>query len=158
MLALDRAEQMLAHARRSESTVAALFVDLDHFKQVNDTYGHAAGDELLRLVAERIVREVRESDTAARLAGDEFVVLLDTAHLEAAPDLVAERLREALREPYELASAARREVSLTASIGIALGRDESAEALLANADVAMYSAKSTGKDRCVAFASGLAAE
>ena len=151
VLALDRAEKMLARARRAESAVAALYVDVDGFKQVNDTFGHAAGDELLRLVAERLEREVRESDTAARLAGDEFVVLLDLSQLDGTPELVAERMREALRAPYALGAAGGQEVSLTASIGIAVSRDESAEALLADGDVAMYAAKSSGKDRCVVF-------
>jgi diguanylate cyclase (GGDEF)-like protein len=158
VLALDRAEQMLAAARRNHSDVAGLYVDLDGFKEVNDTFGHAAGDELLRMVGERLEGVVRESDTAARLAGDEFLVLLDTARLDCAPELVAERLLEALREPYPLSSAGGRAVSPTASIGIAIGRDQSAEALLADADAAMYAAKSSGKDRCAAFEPATAAE
>ena len=149
VLALDRGEQMLARARRNETAVAALYVDLDGFKPVNDTYGHAAGDELLRGVADRLRRVVRESDTASRLAGDEFVVLLDISHLEIAPELVADRMLEALREPYELAAAGGRTVSVTASVGIAVGRHESAEALLADADAAMYAAKAAGRDRRV---------
>jgi diguanylate cyclase (GGDEF)-like protein len=151
VLALDRAEQMLARARRNQSGVAALYVDVDGFKQVNDTFGHAAGDEVLRRVAERLERQVRESDTAARLAGDEFIVLLDVSQLDAAPELVAERMREALGEPYMLGAASGQEVSLSASIGIAVGQEQSAEALLADADFAMYAAKSSGKDRCVLF-------
>jgi diguanylate cyclase (GGDEF)-like protein len=93
---------------------------------------------------------VRESDTAARLAGDEFIVLLDTARLDCAPKLVAERLLEALRAPYPLSSAGGREVSTTASVGIASGRLQGADALLVDADAAMYAAKASGKDRCVA--------
>jgi diguanylate cyclase (GGDEF)-like protein len=155
VLALDRAERMLARARRTESTVAALYLDLDAFKHVNDTFGHPAGDELLRVVAARLRSVVRESDTAARLAGDEFVVLLDGSELDATPDLVAERLLEVLREPYELGAGADRPVTLTASIGIAVGRDENAETLLADADVAMYVAKSAGKNRYLVFESGM---
>lgn len=149
VLGIDRGEQMLGRARRNQTVVAALYIDLDGFKQVNDTYGHAAGDELLQLVAGRLELAVRKSDTAARLAGDEFVVLLDSSQLEVRPEIVAERIREALGEPYELACVGGREVSLSASIGVALGRHRSAEALLAAADAAMYSAKSAGKDRYV---------
>ena len=85
VLALDRAEQMLARARRRQLPMAALYVDIDGFKQVNDTFGHAAGDELLRIVAARLLSVTREGDTAARLGGDEFVVLVDGSTLDARP-------------------------------------------------------------------------
>jgi diguanylate cyclase (GGDEF)-like protein len=98
---------------------------------------------------------VRESDTAARLAGDEFVVLLDGAELDAAPELVAERLLEVLAEPYDLGPTAGQPVSLTASIGVALSWQGTAEELLRDADVAMYVAKSSGRNRYVAFESGM---
>ena len=101
VLALDRAEQMLARARRQQIPVAALYLDIDGFKHVNDTFGHAAGDELLRIVATRLQGVVREGDTAARLGGDEFVVLVEGSALDAGPELVAERLLEVLRQPYE---------------------------------------------------------
>jgi diguanylate cyclase (GGDEF)-like protein len=155
VLALDRAERMLARARRTHTTVAALYLDLDAFKQVNDMFGHRAGDELLRVVSARLNGVIRESDTAARLAGDEFLVLLDGSELDAAPDLVAERLVEVLSEPYDLGAATNRPLKLTVSIGVAVGRDESAESLLADADVAMYVAKSGGKNRFVVFESGM---
>jgi diguanylate cyclase (GGDEF)-like protein len=153
VLALDRAEQMLARARRTQATIAALYVDVDGFKHVNDTLGHAAGDEFLRIVAERLQTVIRESDTAARLAGDEFVILLDGATVDAGPELVAERLLDVLREPYELSGDNRRQLTVTASIGVAYGLHCSADELLADADVALYVAKSSGKNRHVVFES-----
>ena len=151
VLALDRAEQMLARARRSGMPVAALYVDVDGFKQVNDSFGHAAGDELLRIVAQRLRSVVREGDTAARLGGDEFVVLLEGATLAAGAELVAERLLEVLRQPYDLSDLGSRELLLTASIGIADGLRDNADDLLAEADVALYEAKAAGKNRWVRF-------
>ena len=151
VLALDRAEQMLARARRSNTPVAALYVDIDGFKHVNDTFGHAAGDELLRIVAQRLRSVVREGDTAARLGGDEFVVLLEGATLDAGAELVAERMLEVLSLPYDLSNIGGRELSLSASIGIADGFRATADALLAEADVAMYEAKSSGKNRWIRF-------
>ncbi len=155
VLALDRAEQLLARARRSGSTAAALFVDIDGFKHVNDTFGHRAGDQLLRIVAVRLGSVVRESDTAARLAGDEFLVLLESSPLDPSPQLVAERLLAALREPYKLDADRARQLPLTASIGIAYGMHANAEQLLADADIAMYAAKGSGKDRYRVFESGM---
>ncbi len=113
ILALDRAEQMLARARRQHVPIAALYVDIDGFKSVNDTFGHAAGDELLKIVAERLRGVVREGDTAARLSGDEFLVLVEGSTLDAGPELVAERLLDVLRQPYEINAATRRHLSLT---------------------------------------------
>jgi len=155
VLALDRAEQMLARARRQQLPVAALFVDVDGFKHVNDTFGHAAGDELLRMVAARLQGVVREGDTAARLGGDEFVVLVEGSTLDAGPELVAERLLEVLRQPYELDGAAGRRLALTVSIGVASGLRTSADELLRDADIAMYEAKGAGKDRYVLFRSDM---
>src|SRR5581483_8791521 len=156
VLALDRAEQMLARARRVKMPIAALHIDIDGFKHVNDTFGHKAGDEFLRLVAERISAVVRDSDTAARLSGDEFVVLLDgSTTLDVGPQLVAERLLEVLREPYDLTDHIGRQLTLSASIGLAHGLDDSAEELLADADIALREAKSRGKDQVVLFQSGM---
>ncbi|MBV9838291.1 MAG: bifunctional diguanylate cyclase/phosphodiesterase [Solirubrobacterales bacterium] len=154
VLALDRAEQMLARARRNQEPIAALYIDIDGFKHVNDTFGHGTGDEFLRLVAERISAVVRESDTAARLSGDEFVVLLDrSATLDVGPQLAADRLLEVLREPYDLNGKTGRQLSLTASIGVAHGMNETAEELLANADIALREAKLQGKNQTVVFES-----
>jgi diguanylate cyclase (GGDEF)-like protein len=151
VLALDRAEQLLARARRQHLPVAALYLDLDGFKQVNDNFGHAVGDELLRTVASRLTSVIRDSDTAARLGGDEFVILLDGATLDVDPEMVAERLREVLRQPYDLDSQIGRPLSVTASIGIALGERASADELLRDADLALYEAKAAGKDSCALF-------
>ncbi len=151
VLALDRAEQMLARARRSRVPIAALHVDLHGFKQINDTFGSAIGDELLRIVAQRLRSIVRQGDTAARVGGDEFVVLLEGATLDAGPELVAERLLEVLSQPYDLTDKGARELIVSASVGIAEGLRDSADALLAEADVALDQAKAAGKNRWVRF-------
>jgi diguanylate cyclase (GGDEF)-like protein len=155
VLALDRAEQMLARTRRQDLPVAALYVDVDGFKHVNDSFGHAAGDELLRLVATRLASVVREVDTAARLGGDEFIVLVEGSALDAGPELVAERLLEVLREPYNLEGEIGRQLSVTASIGIASGVRDDADQLLRDADIALYEAKAAGRDRYMTFQSGM---
>jgi diguanylate cyclase (GGDEF)-like protein len=152
-LALDRAEQMLARARREHLPVAALYLDIDGFKQVNDTFGHAIGDALLRTVASRLTSVIRDGDTAARLGGDEFVILLDGSTLDIDPEVVAERLREVLGQPYDLSQEIGRELSVTASIGIAIGERASADDLLRDADLALYAAKAAGKDSYVLFES-----
>jgi diguanylate cyclase (GGDEF)-like protein len=155
VLAVDRAEQMLARARRQQIPVAALYIDIDGFKHVNDTFGHAAGDELLRTVASRLEGVIREGDTAARLSGDEFVVLVEGSALDAGPELVAERLLEVLRAPYDLNGQSGRQLSLTASVGIALGERASAAELLRDADVALYEAKAVGKNYYTLFQSSM---
>jgi diguanylate cyclase (GGDEF)-like protein len=150
-LILDRAEHLLLRCRRHHSPVAALFIDLDGFKDVNDTMGHAAGDQLLRSVAARLTAAVRDCDTIARLGGDEFVVLTEGLALDAAPELVAQRILDVLREPFHLDG---RSTPLTvgASIGIAVGDRATAGELLRDADVALYQAKAAGKGRYVVFA------
>ena len=155
VLALDRAEQMLARARRQQIPVAALYVDIDGFKHVNDTFGHAAGDELLRVLAMRLAGAIREGDTAARLGGDEFVILVEGSTLDAGPELVAERLLEVLRQPYDMNDQMGRQLSITASVGIALGERASADELLRDADVALYKAKAAGKSCYVLFKSSM---
>jgi len=150
-LILDRVEQMLARARRNGVETAALFLDLDGFKQVNDTLGHDAGDRLLKSVAARLLTTLREGDTIARLGGDEFVVLVEGGTPTGSPELVAERLLEVLREPFEIEDAARPSVHITASIGIARGKRISATDLLRDADIALYEAKAAGRDRYVTF-------
>lgn len=130
--------------------VGVLFVDLDDFKTVNDSLGHAAGDQLLVAVAGRLQQCLRVSDVAARLGGDEFGVLLPASYGETEAQAVADRILDALREPLEIQG---RAIELTASLGIALGgRGEgTGEVLLRNADVAMYLAKGRGKDRYEMF-------
>ena len=156
-LLTDRADQMLARARRADTRVAVLFIDVDGFKQVNDTYGHAAGDELLRAVASRLAGVLRGSDTVGRQGGDEFVALLEGDH-DAQPELVAERMLELLRQPIVLTTANGRAVRTTSSIGIALGQRSTAEELLRDADLALYEAKAAGKDRYVLFEESMQVE
>jgi diguanylate cyclase (GGDEF)-like protein len=150
-LILDRIEQMLARARRTNVATAALFIDLDGFKGVNDTLGHAVGDQLLCAVTARLSLTMRESDSVGRLGGDEFIVLVDGATMDAGPELVAERLLAVLRPPYELEGLRNGPLKLTASIGIAVGIRPSATELLRDADIALYEAKTAGKDRFVVF-------
>ena len=145
-LFLDRLEHALARAARSRSLLAVLFLDLDDFKLVNDSFGHAAGDGLLVAVAGRLANSLRAGDTAARFGGDEFAVLLEEiSGLEEASQ-VAERIITELRQPWAVGD---HEVQVHASIGIAIGAAgaESPAELLQAADVAMYSAKSRGKGR-----------
>jgi diguanylate cyclase (GGDEF)-like protein len=143
-LIMDRAEQMLARASRRGDPCAVLFVDLDGFKEINDTRGHDAGDRLLCCVAERLRAAVRDSDTVGRLGGDEFVVLVDGGSLDAGVEIVAERLLEVLGEPFD-GEVGGVPVDVRASIGIAMGGDHRACDLLREADVALYRAKSAGK-------------
>ena len=150
-LILDRVEQMLARSRRSNTPAAALFIDLDNFKDINDTLGHGAGDELLQAVAARLEGATRETDALGRLGGDEFVVISEELSLAAGPELVAERLLEALQPPFMLGAQKSTRVTVTASIGIAMAEEASAEELLCNADIAMYRAKWDGKDRYAIF-------
>ncbi len=136
----DRIQLALAKARRDQGQLALLYLDLDKFKAVNDTFGHMAGDLLLEKVARRLESCVRESDTLARLGGDEFVVLLESITQPEQAALVAEKIRHAFARPFDLVP---RQVHMLPSIGIALfplhGSDE--EQLLRHADDAMYSAK-----------------
>jgi diguanylate cyclase (GGDEF)-like protein len=154
-LILDRVEQMLVRARRSQAPVAALFVDLDNFKSINDTLGHGVGDELLRAVAARLDGVVRDIDALGRLGGDEFVIVAEGMSLQSGPEMIAERVIDALKQPFELESAEQSRLTVTASVGIAAGDRVSAEELLRDADIAMYRAKWDGKNRYVVFESGM---
>jgi diguanylate cyclase (GGDEF)-like protein len=150
-LILDRVEQMLARARRGDIQVAALFIDLDGFKDVNDDLGHGVGDLLLQAVSERLTVTMRESDSVGRLGGDEFVVLVDGSTMDVGPELVAERILAVLRAPFELPGLTTAPLTLTASIGIATGARTTATELLRDADIALYEAKGAGKNCFVAF-------
>ena len=150
-LILDRAGQMLARARRGDLPVAVLLIDLDGFKDVNDTLGHDVGDRLLGAVTARLTATMRASDSVGRLGGDEFVVLFDGTSVDDGPDLVSRRLLAVLREPFVVEGAAGNVLTLTASIGIAAGVRPSATELLRDADIALYEAKAAGKDCVVAF-------
>jgi len=154
-LILDRVEQMLARSARSQTPVAALFVDLDNFKSINDTLGHGAGDELLQAVAARLNGVIRDADALGRLGGDEFVVISEALTLEVGPELISERLLEALEQPFGLGAEKETRVSVTASIGIAAGAHTSAEELLREADIAMYRAKWDGKHGYAVFEDGM---
>ena len=147
----DRAELMLARARRQHTPTATMFIDVDGFKDINDTFGHAAGDQFLQIIAARLSSVVRETDTVGRLGGDEFVVLVEGETLFAGPELVAERLLAVLRQPFELEGSLGRPQSCSVSIGIAVGQRPTADALLRDADLALYEAKQAGKDRYVMF-------
>lgn len=143
-LFLDRVGHAMQRRTRRTDQVAILFIDLDNFKAVNDTRGHAAGDRLLRLVAGRLLNATRGCDTVARLGGDEFAVLLDGPKGNEGIDVVADRIVQALRHPVEVDPG--RPVPVSASVGIATWRgEESPEELLRDADVAMYEAKARSR-------------
>ncbi|MGA9876715.1 MAG: EAL domain-containing protein [Solirubrobacteraceae bacterium] len=154
-LILDRVEQMLVRARRNQTPVAALFIDLDNFKSINDTLGHGVGDRLLCAVAARLEGVVRDIDALGRLGGDEFVVVAEGMSLAAGPELIAERLLTALEQPFKLKGAESTRLVVTASVGVAMGDRATAEELLRDADVAMYRAKWEGKNGYVVFESGM---
>ncbi len=150
-LILDRAEQMLIRSRRVCDPVAAYFIDLDNFKDANDSLGHEAGDKLLKSVADRFTGLLRASDTVGRIGGDEFVILTEGVALIGGPLTVADRIREALRVPFEVDGFEEMPITVTASIGIATGDRNSALELLRDADIALYRAKSAGRDCAVLF-------
>jgi len=154
-LILDRVEQMMIRAAHAHTPVAALFIDLDNFTAINDSLGHAIGDELLRAVAARLTAVVREADAVGRLGGDEFVVIAGEISLAAGPELIAERLLAALDQPFKLAGAAQTPLKVTASIGIARGIRPSPGDLLRDADIAMYQSKWDGRHRYTLFESGM---
>lgn len=141
----DRVQRSLLRAKREQTHFALMYMDLDKFKEANDTYGHAAGDHLLKEAAGRITDCVRETDTVVRFGGDEFVVLLDTVENRQNVLGVAEKIRLALSEPYKWQE---HEIELSVSIGIALfpEQGEQITQLIAAADEAMYKAKKRGKN------------
>jgi diguanylate cyclase (GGDEF)-like protein len=144
-LITDRVEQLLTRNRRHGTTGAVLFIDLDDFKNVNDSLGHQVGDQLLVAVAARLTTTLRDVDTIGRMGGDEFVVLIDEARFDFAPELVAERLLEVMRQAFILDGAAM-PLIVNTSIGIAVGDRPTVGELLRDADVALYEAKAKGKN------------
>ncbi len=150
-LILDRAEQMLSRVRRNFDPVAAYFIDLDNFKDANDSLGHDAGDKLLQAVATRFSSILRASDTVGRLGGDEFVFLVEGISLQAGPAVVAERIRDVLKEPFHIEGYDALPITVTASIGIATGVRDTAQELLRDADIALYRAKAAGRNSFVVF-------
>jgi diguanylate cyclase (GGDEF)-like protein/PAS domain S-box-containing protein len=141
----DRLKLAMALAARNQARLAVLFIDLDEFKPINDTFGHAMGDALLQRVAQRMSACVRSSDTVARLGGDEFVVLLPVVEGPADALQVAEKIRHALHETFELDGNV---VQISASMGVAIYPDHGVDelALTKSADLAMYSAKAQGRN------------
>ncbi|WP_455756152.1 EAL domain-containing protein [Sulfurimonas sp.] len=144
-LFLDRLKQSIKHASRNKEKIAVLFLDLDLFKEINDTFGHAIGDELLVLIAKKLKSSIRESDTVARLGGDEFAIVIDEIkHIETAIDII-QKIIQSIGGPQALAQ---QEVYITFSIGISVFPDDSrdSDALLKYADTAMYKAKKDGRN------------
>ena len=145
----DRVQHALSLAQRGHSSVAVMFLDLDNFKNINDSLGHDAGDRLLQAVAQRIVKTTRASDTVARLGGDEFAVLVEGIATITEVQRLADELIATLDVPFPLNGM---EVRVGASIGVAFSaRESGTETLLSNADIAMYHAKAAGKNRHVTF-------
>lgn len=140
----DRLERAMAQAHRRHAQVALLFIDLDRFKPVNDTFGHAVGDELLHQVGQRLENILRDEDTVARLGGDEFVVVLPDPRTAEAPDRTAEKIVAVLSEPFRVGEHV---LDISCSVGIAIfPRDaDHAAALIERADTAMYAAKEAGR-------------
>jgi diguanylate cyclase (GGDEF)-like protein/PAS domain S-box-containing protein len=145
LLLNDRLSQAIAYAQRHTTQLAVLFLDLDNFKHINDSLGHAVGDQLLESVASRLVSQVRHSDTVSRLGGDEFVVLVLEDALAEHAIITAEKILDALAAPHHLAG---HELHITTSIGISIfpADGDNADTLVKNADAAMYHAKKKGKN------------
>ena len=149
-LFMDRFEHALERTARSRERVAVLFLDLDDFKEINDSFGHQAGDRLLKKVANRLLGCMRSADTVSRFGGDEFVILIEEMKDRNEVSQIAERILNTLTKPVDLEG---REVAISASIGIAYGAysTSSLEDLLNRADAAMYQAKRNGKASCKMF-------
>ena len=148
----DRLEYLIAHAKREQELLAVLFVDLDGFKTINDTFGHSGGDAMLKEVAARLKRTVRQNDVVARLGGDEFIVVLSNIIEPDKANYIAHQIRSAIAEKFNLDG---NKVNMTASIGISLYPSDADEIanLLKKADQAMYSAKMFGKNDCRFYSS-----
>ncbi|HLX78590.1 MAG TPA: EAL domain-containing protein, partial [Acidimicrobiales bacterium] len=148
-LTIDRIGQMLARSRRSHLPCAVMFLDLDDFKDINDTLGHQTGDELLVAVGERLVGALRGVDTVGRLGGDEFVLLIDGEALSVGVEVISDRILDVLRVPFEIGESF--PLSVSASIGTAMGEEATPGELLRDADIALYRAKAAGKNCAVEF-------
>jgi diguanylate cyclase (GGDEF)-like protein/PAS domain S-box-containing protein len=146
----DRLEHSLSQAKRNGGLIGVLFIDLDRFKLVNDTYGHAEGDDLLKNVAQRLRNCVRAGDTLAHQSGDEFTVLLPDLYGAEDASIIAEKILDILKAPFQIQE---QEFRMTASIGIALYPQDgsSADVLMKNADIAMYEVKASGKNSYLYF-------
>ena len=153
-LLLDRIYHAIAKAKRDQSLIAILFIDLDRFKAVNDTVGHAAGDMLLVTVAERLLKSVREQDTVARLGGDEYIIVLENITQKAQVSDIVNKITNSLLAPFTIKD---HEFTVTSSIGMSVFPEdgEDAVSLLKNADAAMYSSKKLGRNRAQFFVKGM---
>jgi len=145
---MDRFAQSIARSRRSSARLALLFVDLNRFKQINDTLGHAVGDGALQLAAHRMTAAVRESDTVSRFGGDEFLILLDDVAHPREAQQIADKVLHTLRQPARLGE---HDLALDACVGISFYPEHGSDAkmLIHRADSAMYRAKRQGLDHCV---------
>lgn len=158
----DRLIKTIQSKERYPGFGAVLLMDLDHFKEVNDTLGHALGDELLRKIAQRLTDCVRKVDTVARLGGDEFVIILDKVGFDSASAIantkqIGEKIRNALAEPYQLGT---HQLNVTPSLGVVLFEDfdDDSEELIKQADIALYSAKESGRNQLCFFEAALQEE
>ncbi len=144
-LFLDRLQQAISKAHHHHRLVAVLFLDLDRFKNINDSLGHTAGDQLLQQLGDRFRKTVREGDTIARFGGDEFVLLLDDFDSDSSLSLIAQKILNSLTTPFKVNN---HEIFITASIGISISPadGDDPETLIRNADIAMYRAKELGKN------------
>jgi diguanylate cyclase (GGDEF)-like protein len=154
LLFLDRLSMAIIESRRQKSQVGLLFIDLDNFKHFNDSMGHAFGDNLLVMVAARLTACARESDTVARLSGDEFTIMVESGDCQNDLDILCMRIVEMMKQPLHIMG---REVFITASIGSALCPDDAEEStgLLAKADAAMYEAKHSGRNTYRHYVAGM---
>jgi diguanylate cyclase (GGDEF)-like protein len=154
---IDRLHQAISRARRSQNLVGLLSLDLDGFKHTNDTLGYGAGDTVLKTVAERLRKTIRESDTVARVSGDEFMLIIDNLHRDQDAVIVCEKILRTLAEPYQIHES---RFYMTASIGVSIypfdGNDE--ETLIKNADIAMYRAKSEQRNSYQLYNLSMAAQ
>lgn len=141
----DRLDHAIHLAHRNQTLVGVIFLDIDRFKTINDSLGHSYGDQLLKQVADRLTRNVREADTVARFGGDEFIVIAEGLSAQQQLEILAKTIIESMRAPFQIEN---REIFVTTSIGITVGSDDSAsvDTLIAQADIAMYKAKESGRN------------
>lgn len=151
----NKLEQAIAAARKSKKKIAVLFVDLDEFKNINDSLGHAAGDLLLKILSARYLSVIRQTDTIARLGGDEFMMIIENLNHESDAERIADKCLEVCAQPCMIDSA---EILISASVGIAIfpANGQDAKTLMRNADTAMYRSKARGKNNWTVFHEGMA--
>ena len=144
-LLLDRLDHSIARAQRNNSRLGVLYIDLDNFKDINDTYGHAAGDFVLQEFTSRILGETRKSDTFARISGDEFVMLMESISDSNQVEILGEKILQLVHEPFEMNGST---FEVTLSIGVSVYPDDGGTSLrlIQQADAAMYEAKKAGKN------------